>query len=132
MPIDLNNIDTIIVVIMENRSFDHMLGYLSLPGYGRPNVEGLVPGGTGFHLLDPRARLPGDPPHERPDIKTQLGNPQPSLQGTPVYPMDGFVRSYPVTVTVNGDNLPVVMGYFDGEDLPTNQFFADHFAICDH
>ena len=75
MPTDLGNIDTIIVVIMENRSFDHMLGYLSLPDYGRTNVEGLKPGGTGFHLPDPRAPLPGDPLHERPNITTQLGNP---------------------------------------------------------
>jgi phospholipase C len=25
-------IDTIVILMMENRSFDHMLGYLSLPG----------------------------------------------------------------------------------------------------
>ena len=34
------------VVVLENRSFDHMLGYLSLPpaegGKGRTNVDGLT------------------------------------------------------------------------------------------
>ena len=35
MPAGLDLIDTIVVVILENRSFDHMLGYLSLPGPGR-------------------------------------------------------------------------------------------------
>jgi len=31
MPTDLNLIEHIFVVMMENRSFDHMLGYLDLP-----------------------------------------------------------------------------------------------------
>lgn len=28
----LSNIDTIVIAILENRSFDHMLGYLSVEG----------------------------------------------------------------------------------------------------
>jgi phospholipase C len=37
----LDQIDTIVLLMMENRSFDHMLGYLSHPDYGnRTNVEG--------------------------------------------------------------------------------------------
>ena len=31
MPTDLDLIKTIVVVMMENRSYDHLLGYLSLP-----------------------------------------------------------------------------------------------------
>ena len=38
---DVNSVDTIVVVIMENRSFDHLLGYLNLPGPNRIEVEGL-------------------------------------------------------------------------------------------
>ena len=34
----LDNIDTFVVLMLENRSFDHMLGYLSLTG---GNVNGL-------------------------------------------------------------------------------------------
>ena len=37
----LHDIDTIIIVLMENRSFDHMLGYLGLPGAGQMPVDGL-------------------------------------------------------------------------------------------
>ena|SRR6266478_3773891 len=37
----LDLIDTIVVLIMENRSFDHMLGYLSLPANNRTDIEGL-------------------------------------------------------------------------------------------
>ena len=41
MAAELDLIDTIVVVILENRSFDHMLGYLDLPGSGRIPLEGL-------------------------------------------------------------------------------------------
>ena len=40
MTTDLGQIETILVAILENRSFDHMLGYLSFLG-GRGEVEGL-------------------------------------------------------------------------------------------
>ncbi|MEH6374141.1 alkaline phosphatase family protein [Streptomyces sp. KLMMK] len=43
---NLAKIDHIVVLMMENRSFDHMLGYLSLPvrrgGSGRHDVDGLT------------------------------------------------------------------------------------------
>jgi phospholipase C len=39
----LDQIKLIVVVIMENRSFDHVLGYLSLPQYGgRIDIDGLI------------------------------------------------------------------------------------------
>jgi phospholipase C len=141
------DIETIIIVMMENRSFDHMLGYLSLPGYSRDEVDGLklkpestpqtpiwepefiVAGPyTPFRLPDPRAPFPQkmDPPHERPDIKVQLG----TLKDDK-YPMKGFVLSYPQTINVDGQDQPIVMGYFTGQDLPTTHFFQDNFLICD-
>src|SRR3569832_2513308 len=41
------NIRTIIVVMMENRSFDHVLGHMRLPGYGnRQDVEGITQVGS--------------------------------------------------------------------------------------
>jgi len=40
----LSDIETIVIVIMENRSFDHMQGYLSLDGI--MDIEGL----RGRHL----------------------------------------------------------------------------------
>ena len=47
-PGTLSNIDHIVVLTMENRSFDHMIGYLSLPvaqgGMGRTDIDGLKGG----------------------------------------------------------------------------------------
>ena len=46
----LDHIAHIVVLMLENRSFDHMLGYLSLPpdkgGKGRTDVDGLTGGGS--------------------------------------------------------------------------------------
>ena len=40
---NLDKIDHVVVVMLENRSFGHMLGYLSLSGR-RPDIDGLRPG----------------------------------------------------------------------------------------
>ena len=40
---NLAKVDHVVVMMLENRSFDHMLGYLSLTG-GRPDIDGLRPG----------------------------------------------------------------------------------------
>ena len=40
---NLEKIDHVVVVMLENRSFDHVLGYLSLTGR-RPDIDGLRPG----------------------------------------------------------------------------------------
>jgi phospholipase C len=42
---NLWKVDHIVVLMLENRSFDHMLGYLSLKG-GRSEIDGLGPGFT--------------------------------------------------------------------------------------
>lgn len=142
---DLSLIKTIVVVMMENRSFDNLLGYLSLPPWSRHNVEGLgkiedwedryasVYKGhryKPFLLTDPYHPIPADPPHERGPIALQMGA---SRKG--VLAMDGFVSNYvnakerPV---VSEQTKPPVMGYFTEEQAPVTHFFADNFAICDH
>lgn len=138
MPLD--SVKTIVVLMQENRSFDHMLGYLSLPPWNRPDVDGLKNDPVSlagyanpyngqnylpFHLPNPGAQLPGDPVHDRGHIATQLGTPT----GAGVYPMNGFVQSCPILEPMTGQ--PMVMGNFNAEDLPTTHFFAQNFAICD-
>jgi phospholipase C len=69
---NLAKIEHVVVLMLENRSFDHMLGYLSLEG-GRSDIEGLKPGTANSaggqtypvaHLADPRLRDPHwDPDH---------------------------------------------------------------------
>ena len=88
MPDDLSKIKNIVILMMENRSFDHMLGYLSLAPFNRTDVEGqsLDPawlqrftnydGGQAyqpFHSTDPHM-MPDDfdPPHGRSNIADHI------------------------------------------------------------
>jgi phospholipase C len=132
MPADLAQIQTIVILMMENRSFDHMLGYLRLPAYGgNTNVDGVRDDqtwlvsvenkwqGLGYPpgpLLEPR--FP-DPPHERLDIARQLG-----AVGANGFPLDGFITS------AGGDSD--VMRYQTPNTVPILDFFAHNFRICDN
>lgn len=136
---DLNKIETVIIVMMENRSFDHLLGYLRLPPFNRKDIDGLRPGMSNvssgvkypvFRWADPNGRLPGDPPHEREDIAIQLTN-LPGPAGPPPHSMNGFVTSYASKFPVSAGNPPVPMSYFSGEDLPAMDFFARQYCVCD-
>src|SRR4051794_32627004 len=79
-----NPIEHVVVLNMENRSFDHYFGSLSLPAAGecRLDVEGLQPGMSSvgadgrrvgsFHLTDYCQEL--DPPHGFSASKVQYAN----------------------------------------------------------
>jgi phospholipase C len=132
MTTDLGLIDTIVILMMENRSFDHMLGYLSLARYGgRADVNGLrddqqwldrVANTWQGQKYGPVAlsepRIP-DPPHERANIATQMG--ARNAQGN--FALDGFIAS------ASGDSD--VMNYQTPDQVPMLDFFAKHFRICD-
>ena len=140
----LDQIKTIVIVMMENRSFDHMLGYLALPEYGRLKVEGLR-GDAGWrksiassydgatflpwHDNNPFRALVADPPHERDDIKLQLGA---RVGGK--NEMKGFVENLANAKTkpmIDKDHPPAVMGYFTPDEVPISDFLARHFCVCD-
>ena len=144
----LSDIETIVIVIMENRSFDHLCGYLSLPST-TPSpmaVEGLrddpawlTPltnsfGGEPYplHRLPPATQEIDDPDHTQKSIAMQIG-PGPVAGASGI--MGGFVQSY---VTYAPKNKPplsdpsLVMGYYDAAAAPAIDFFARNFGICDH
>jgi phospholipase C len=89
----------VVVLALENRSFDHMLGYLDHPS---PDFDGLIGkaddcrnpgwgGGTSVCVDDmAKTVLPIDPDHAHTAIMAQLG----VTLSSPDAPMDGFVRSY--------------------------------------
>ncbi|MHB1285625.1 MAG: alkaline phosphatase family protein [Leptospirales bacterium] len=139
----LDQIETIVILMMENRSFDHMLGYLSLPPYNR-SLNGIQTSQewlsehsnpfngdlyTLFHLK--AKQFPVDPPHERYDISFQLGPPVNN-----VFPMNGFVGNYAVVQAISLDPaiapLPAVMGYYAPSEVPITHFLAQSFTVCDN
>ena len=112
-----SGIDHIVVLMMENRSFDHMLGWV-------PGANGVQAGrsftdtaGNTFsssHLASTQSCQSADPNHGYGPGRTQLNG------GA----MNGFLLTQPV-----GDQFPV--GYFLASDVP---FFANaqkHWTICD-
>jgi phospholipase C len=142
MSVDLSKIKNLVVVMMENRSFDHMLGYLSLPPFNRSDVDGLRTDpewlarftnsdqGQAYQpfLNTNPLTMPDDfdPPHERSNVAGNLG----PLQNN-VYPMNGFVSSIPASVSANPAVRKLVMSYFGAAQAPMNDFFARNYAICD-
>ena len=138
----IEDIRTVVIVLMENRSFDHMLGYLSLPPFGRTDVDGQSadpawlakfanPDGgqnfQAFHNDDPYYLPPGfDPPHQREYVSGHLG-----VLNNGAYPMNGFVGAIPASVSTNPEHRRLVMGYFGANEAPINHFFAANFTICD-
>ena len=82
----MEQIEHLVLVMMENRSFDHYLGALNLPPEDRTDIEGLGRGPlpANRHLGDPSSD-PGvqpwrlddvrldflDPPHEFPEVRLQ-------------------------------------------------------------
>lgn len=115
---DCSGIDHVVVVMMENRSFDHMLGWVPgadgvQAGASYPDVEGTM---IATHRLSPDYQGCGldDPPHGYSAGRTCVNG------GA----MDGFLHAARV-----GDTFPV--GYYTAEDLPFFAACAEHFTICD-
>jgi phospholipase C len=127
---NLEKVDHIVVLMLENRSFDHMLGYLSLEG-ARGDVDGLRSefgnehDGRSYpiHHLGSTA-IADDPDHSASSVDLQIGG------GT----MNGFVTSFAGTLTRRGvqdGDLARVMGYYNAADVPVYHHLAREFAVCD-
>jgi phospholipase C len=126
----LQKVDHIVVLMLENRSFDHMLGYLSLEG-GRGDIDGLRAefsnehNGRAYrvHHLDSTA-IADDPEHCADAVDLQLGG------GA----MNGFVASFAKTLADRGvrdADVGRVMGYYNGADMPVYDHLASEFVVCD-
>ena len=139
-----DNIQHIFVLMLENRSFDHMLGFSRLAGTdaetGQPTtIRGLD--GTESNDFGGQAYrvsagadwvMPTDPHHEFLDILHQLCGPGAEYpSGGPYPPVDnsGFVDSY---VASGGSGNPgEIMKCFTPEQLPVLYALASQFAVCD-
>jgi phospholipase C len=125
------------VLMMENRSFDHMLGFLRSAEYA---IEGL----TGSESNEDSAEkeitvsatarysgdLTADPNHHFADVTEQLyGVDVPAAGQAPN--MSGFVKNYQ-TVTGNVGRSANIMKCFAPEKLPVLTTLARDYAVCDH
>jgi phospholipase C len=133
----LRDIDHIVVLVLENRSFDHFLGYLSLGGYkdkdgqsidgldpSMSNPDGRAGGGHAVHRLDDPRFWPG-PQHEYAHVAAQMAPYSEAGEAQ----NRGFVNDYR---TVKGvADAGAVMGYYDQSTLPVHDALARDFVVCD-
>jgi phospholipase C len=122
----LANIDHIVVLMMENRSFDHMLGYLRKDGT-RLDIDGLKGGEKNTYMGKdyPSFPLPGTvfnpgPCHERECVKDQVND------GA----LDGFVANYAPRAEAKNISPGEIMGYYRAGQVPVYDALARHFLIC--
>ena len=134
-PGKLTDIEHVVILVQENRSFDHYFGTLPgvrgfsdpsahsvfyQPGYPAPGFEGVL---LPFHLEA------GGMAGERcfPDITHQWAPQHQSWDGGA---MDGFVRAH---LAVDGPKAgPATMAYYERADIPFYYALAEAFTICDN
>ena len=130
-----NQIQHLVVLMMENRSFDHMFGFLKSADWP---VEGLTGTETNPDIqgvpvrVTPDARYMGDlapdPGHDFISVNEQIfGN----SQGTGSPNMSGFVKAYHGK-TNNVVKSRNVMRCFGAGRLPVLATLAQEYAVCDH
>jgi phospholipase C len=133
---DINKIEHVVVIMQENRSFDHYFG--------------MYPGADGYTLdasneptncvPDPRHGGCVKPYHDPDDI--DYGGPhglKPALMDINNGAMDGFIAAWQKSCPGNnsvscGGSKPVpdVMGYKLRSDIPNYWAYADNFVLLDH
>ncbi len=131
------DIEHVFVLMLENRSFDHLLGKSGIPGLnGLTGNETSPYNGKDYGIT--RATLGPmdvDPGHEFPDVVEQLAGKNATFpHGGPYPPIDnsGYAESFMRTsgAKVNADP-GMVMSTFEPADLPVLNALAREFAICD-
>jgi phospholipase C len=133
----LDKVKTVVLLMYENRSFDHMLGHLSLEkinnqadGLRSPlrNFNNIYEGDTyNAYAIEEDSQLPFDLPHEFSDISTQLAK----SPVTGKFTMSGFVQTY-VEKTGMAPNIQCQpMGFFKSAQAPISSFLAGRFCTCD-
>lgn len=138
-----NHVGTLFILLMENRSFDNVLGHLRHPAHGnRLDINGLEDldnqayannNSDGqpkrlFWLDD--ATFVSDLPH-RPHRPVEV---QPQLAWAPLikrHLMTGFVQAFEDQFHSHMA-APPVMGLLRPKDIPTTGVLADQYTVCDN
>jgi phospholipase C len=133
------------VLMLENRSFDHMLGFSAISGTdavsGAPTtVNGLTGAeansfnGHNYAVQQPaHYAMPVDPAHEFPDAVVQLCGPGVNYPFGGAYPPivnSGFVASY--AAAGGSGNLAEIMKCYGPGQLPVLNQLAQEFVVCDN
>jgi phospholipase C len=154
----LSSVNHVVVLMLENRSFDHMLGFLyadqgnvSPAGHAYEGLAGTEsnPGTSGpvtVYRITPATPnayfLPGaDPGEGYMATSNQLFGSESAPAGSPVPTMNGFVKDFAYTLgwqsreghwsILPGTTANDIMGCFAPETLPVLSALARGYAVCD-
>ena len=136
-PANLAQIDHFVVLMMENRSFDHILGFRYPAAQGGLNgdesnpLDPVLPA-NGSVTVSPATAfaMPYDPGHEFPDVQCQIHGP-PGAVG--LAPMCGFLYSAlnpPSGPTPSAQDGARVMQCFRPAQMPVLSTLAAQFAVA--
>jgi phospholipase C len=128
MPIPITRV---VVLMMENHSFDRVLGWMKSD---YPNIEGVDPDhpgwnpdypvttGTVFQAETRNRNIGNDPGHDLDNVLRQLAG------GNQGFVAD-FAHLYPQAALAERQE---VMGWYPYQFLPALHFLAYNFVVCDH
>ncbi|KAF8402670.1 hypothetical protein HHK36_010759 [Tetracentron sinense] len=127
-------IKTLVVLVMENRSFDHVLGWLKST---RPEIDGLTgkesnrvslsnPNSPEHFVTDDALFVDSDPGHSFQAIREQIFGSE-NCSANPA-PMSGFVQQ---AESMGGSMTKTVMSGFKPAVLPAYTALANEFAVFD-
>jgi phospholipase C len=148
-------INHFIVLLLENRSFDHLFGFFPPPA-GEKIENLLTPDSLRTNLLDP-SKLPSadnpsfeasqpapfavddkeGPSHSFNSVNVQLTNNSRGPSDTVPIRNNGFARNYadnlkPRLRVVDHEHVEQVMQCFSPDQLPSLNQLAQEFCLCDH
>lgn len=152
----LDRIEHVVVLMLENRSFDNLLGWLYDPANAAPfnqmppgNFEGVygttlsnpisdgqtIPVGKGNDVTAP---FP-DPGEAFQDVYAQIYGQKTTLYANAVTSepardctMQGFVYNYVLKNPGNLGNVPIIMNGFTPAVVPVISSLAYYYGLCDH
>lgn len=132
-----NEIEHVFLLMLENRSFDHMLGFSELPGIAEPALFNAYQGVNYPMTSGAPNQMPFDPGHEFPDVLEQLCGASTQYSGGP-YPThinnSGYVSNYATTKSPDQggatSNFGAIMKGYTATQLPVLNSLCKNFTTC--
>ncbi|KAI0515685.1 hypothetical protein KFK09_008351 [Dendrobium nobile] len=124
----LSPIKTVVILVLENRSFDHMLGYLkqslnpSIDGLTGAECNPLSASSSSICVSDDAGFVESDPGHSFQAVVQQV------FGSSAIPSMSGFAQQ---ASTVSSSLPLTVMQCFDPQTLPVFSTLVDEFAVFD-
>ncbi|HEX3248346.1 MAG TPA: alkaline phosphatase family protein [Pyrinomonadaceae bacterium] len=150
---NLHKVKHIVVVMMENRSYDHVLGYrarrdindgadgltdemiatIEAAPDGNFDVRALRNAGFPKNEIGKMTRLPLKVGHELDDVEQQLRSRADGPGDGQINSPKGFVENFKPRLEPDSQGVVAndVLGFYDEKDLPFFAFLAENYAYCD-